>query len=111
MTLLDKFEDVENHLADYDNQEDRPEEEKTEDKSACNTFKQTCGTTAITTLITPTHIISCNTGDSRFNLWACATEVNPTHRVILAREGASRPLSHDHKPYHDKVFSQACHFS
>lgn len=43
----------------------------------------TCGTTSLIILISDEYIICCNTGDSR---------------AVLASEGASRPLSRDHKP-------------
>lgn len=43
----------------------------------------TCGTTSLVVIITDDYIICCNTGDSR---------------AVLASEGASRPLSRDHKP-------------
>lgn len=43
----------------------------------------TCGTTSLVVVITDGYVICCNTGDSR---------------AVLASEGASRPLSRDHKP-------------
>lgn len=43
----------------------------------------TCGTTSLVVVVTEQHVICCNTGDSR---------------AVLASEGASRPLSRDHKP-------------
>ncbi|CAM9476973.1 unnamed protein product [Ectocarpus fasciculatus] len=43
----------------------------------------TCGTTSLIVVVSDAFIICCNTGDSR---------------AVLASEGASRPLSVDHKP-------------
>eukprot|EP00903_Cladosiphon_okamuranus_P010248 g9703.t2 len=43
----------------------------------------TCGTTSLIVLVSDFHVICCNTGDSR---------------AVLASEGASRPMSSDHKP-------------
>lgn len=43
----------------------------------------TCGATSLIVLVSDEYIICCNTGDSR---------------AVLASEGASRPLSRDHKP-------------
>lgn len=45
------------------------------------------GCTAISGFITPTHIIVSNTGDSR---------------SVLGKNGATVPMSFDHKPYDDK---------
>ena len=42
------------------------------------------GSTSVMTLITPSHLICANTGDSR---------------AVLCREGKAIELSHDHKPY------------
>jgi serine/threonine protein phosphatase PrpC len=46
-------------------------------------FIDRSGSTAVTVLLTPSHIICCNLGDSR---------------AILCREGTVYPLSFDHKP-------------
>lgn len=46
-------------------------------------FLDRSGTTAVTVLLTPTHIICSNAGDSR---------------AILCRDGMALPLSFDHKP-------------
>ncbi|CAM9392947.1 unnamed protein product, partial [Discosporangium mesarthrocarpum] len=43
----------------------------------------TCGTTAVIVILTESHIICSNTGDSR---------------AVLASEGVSTPMSQDHKP-------------
>lgn len=42
-----------------------------------------CGCTAVAVVLTPTHIVCGNAGDSR---------------AVLCRAGAARPLSEDHKP-------------
>ncbi len=49
------------------------------------------GTTAVSVLLTPTHIICCNAGDSR---------------AILCREGKAYPLSFDHKPINPTEISR-----
>ncbi len=49
------------------------------------------GSTAVMILLTPSHIICCNAGDSR---------------AILCREGTSLPLSFDHKPTHGRELNR-----
>ena len=49
------------------------------------------GCTAIAVMITPSHIVCANAGDSR---------------ALLCRNGDNVELSHDHKPFHDEEKSR-----
>jgi serine/threonine protein phosphatase PrpC len=54
--------------------------------SAANVNLERSGSTGVVVLITPTHILCANAGDSR---------------ALLCRSGAALPLSFDHKPNND----------